>query len=440
MGQITNPIVAGISVLPTDRQSGPLAGGGATGNNDIFLGQLAGQNSTISNFIAIGHHAGDGGITDAVNLNGTTIVGANSLTSLTTGAGTALPITALGSNIAPALVNGDSTVMVGSAILTDFTGTGGTAAVNTSVLIGNKLLPVSVGNSGAVSSTVMIGYSIASAAGGFADTTTSVFIGTNILQGLGNNAAISSSIMIGPNVGGSITGSSTGNILIGISTNTTSQGANNINIGGTASQSGAGGAADAYNICLGVAAVSLGNLNTLLGAGAKSSTLVGNVGNVCIGANAGTSFDGSKTNLLVIEASTTTGGGTGNAPSALIYGSFASGNILFGNSATANRTFGGTPGTNMVGILNGTQATVTPVANGGYFSVLGGVLSWIDQNSIATQLSNTTSGHLIDSAATAFLNNAGAQIATTTNGPTAGNPTKWIPINDNGTIRNIPAW
>jgi hypothetical protein len=40
----------------------------------------------------------------------------------------------------------------------------------------------------------------------------------------------------------------------------------------------------------------------------------------------------------------------------------------------------------------------------------------------------------------ALTNNAAAQAATMTNGPTAGNPTKWIPINDNGTIRNIPAW
>lgn len=41
---------------------------------------------------------------------------------------------------------------------------------------------------------------------------------------------------------------------------------------------------------------------------------------------------------------------------------------------------------------------------------------------------------------TALTNNAAAQTATLTNGPTAGNPTKWIPINDNGTTRNIPAW
>lgn len=44
------------------------------------------------------------------------------------------------------------------------------------------------------------------------------------------------------------------------------------------------------------------------------------------------------------------------------------------------------------------------------------------------------------STVTALTNNAAASIGTLTNAPTAGNPTKWIPINDNGTIRNIPAW
>ena len=35
---------------------------------------------------------------------------------------------------------------------------------------------------------------------------------------------------------------------------------------------------------------------------------------------------------------------------------------------------------------------------------------------------------------------SGAREGTLTNAPTAGNPTKWIPFNDNGTIRYIPAW
>jgi hypothetical protein len=41
---------------------------------------------------------------------------------------------------------------------------------------------------------------------------------------------------------------------------------------------------------------------------------------------------------------------------------------------------------------------------------------------------------------TALTNGAAAATGTLTNAPTAGNPTKWIPINDNGTTRYIPAW
>lgn len=41
---------------------------------------------------------------------------------------------------------------------------------------------------------------------------------------------------------------------------------------------------------------------------------------------------------------------------------------------------------------------------------------------------------------TAFTNGAGAGAGTLLNAPAAGNPTKWIPINDNGTTRYIPAW
>lgn len=41
---------------------------------------------------------------------------------------------------------------------------------------------------------------------------------------------------------------------------------------------------------------------------------------------------------------------------------------------------------------------------------------------------------------TALTNGAAAATGTLTNAPTAGDPTKWIPINDNGTTRYIPAW
>ena len=40
----------------------------------------------------------------------------------------------------------------------------------------------------------------------------------------------------------------------------------------------------------------------------------------------------------------------------------------------------------------------------------------------------------------ALANNSGASAGTLTNAPSVGNPTKWIKVNDNGTIRSIPAW
>lgn len=36
--------------------------------------------------------------------------------------------------------------------------------------------------------------------------------------------------------------------------------------------------------------------------------------------------------------------------------------------------------------------------------------------------------------------NGGVNTATLTNAPLSGNPTKWIAINDNGTVRRIPTW
>lgn len=41
---------------------------------------------------------------------------------------------------------------------------------------------------------------------------------------------------------------------------------------------------------------------------------------------------------------------------------------------------------------------------------------------------------------TSYSTGAGAGAGTITNAPSAGNPTKWIPIDDNGTTRYIPAW
>lgn len=52
----------------------------------------------------------------------------------------------------------------------------------------------------------------------------------------------------------------------------------------------------------------------------------------------------------------------------------------------------------------------------------------------------TTGGAVLHKTSSALTNGAGASVGTLTNAPAAGNPTKWIGINDNGTTRYIPAW
>lgn len=98
-----------------------------------------------------------------------------------------------------------------------------------------------------------------------------------------------------------------------------------------------------------------------------------------------------------------------------------------------------TDATQILQLFNGTVGTVAPAA-GGYFYVTGGVLHWVDSAGNDNQLSLSAAGQLAAQALSAYTNNAGSSSGTLTNAPAIGNPTKWIPINDNGTIRNIPAW
>ncbi len=52
----------------------------------------------------------------------------------------------------------------------------------------------------------------------------------------------------------------------------------------------------------------------------------------------------------------------------------------------------------------------------------------------------TTGSTTLHATSVALTNGAGAAAGTLSNAPTAGNPTKWIPINDNGVTRYIPTW
>jgi hypothetical protein len=75
-----------------------------------------------------------------------------------------------------------------------------------------------------------------------------------------------------------------------------------------------------------------------------------------------------------------------------------------------------------------TPTLVTPVigaATGTSLALTGGI---------------TTGTGTLHTSSVALTNGAAAAAGTLANAPAAGNPTKWIPIDDNGTIRYIPSW
>jgi hypothetical protein len=62
----------------------------------------------------------------------------------------------------------------------------------------------------------------------------------------------------------------------------------------------------------------------------------------------------------------------------------------------------------------------------------------IRASTVEAGLTDTTTS-LISSSQT-LANGAAAAAGTLLNAPVAGNPTKWVTINDNGTLRQVPTW
>lgn len=52
----------------------------------------------------------------------------------------------------------------------------------------------------------------------------------------------------------------------------------------------------------------------------------------------------------------------------------------------------------------------------------------------------TTGTGTLHKTSAALTNGAAAAAGTLLNAPVAGNPTKWVPVDDNGTIRYVPLW
>jgi lysophospholipase L1-like esterase len=130
-----------------------------------------------------------------------------------------------------------------------------------------------------------------------------------------------------------------------------------------------------------------------------------------------------------------------------------------GNSATLNLTsgFSGVSNTAFITSTNGQlQINAGPTGGTNNFmtfytdNILAGKVTsaqhWLLNSSTDCGQVLCVNGAISEASATmiatttSFTNGSGSATATLTNGPAAGNPTKWIPISDNGTTRYVPAW
>jgi hypothetical protein len=91
---------------------------------------------------------------------------------------------------------------------------------------------------------------------------------------------------------------------------------------------------------------------------------------------------------------------------------------------------------------NGSAATTifgTSVALDAANATASGILTVTGEGRFTGGIATSTAGSLVRSTV-AMTNGAGAGAGTLTNAPAAGDPTKWIPINDGGVTRYLPAW
>tara|TARA_R110000868_G_scaffold149339_2_gene371774 strand:- start:635 stop:1465 length:831 start_codon:yes stop_codon:yes gene_type:complete len=164
---------------------------------------------------------------------------------------------------------------------------------------------------------------------------------------------------------------------------------------------------------------------TLTGTNITGIPAAGVTGTALVAAAIGTTVQAYDADL-VTWAGITPGANVGTAL-AVAVGS--SGAIVVNGGALGTPSSGTV--TNLTGTasinINGTVGATTP--NTGSFTTV-----------TASSILTTLGGATFHTTSSALTDGAGAGAGTLLNAPAAGNPTKWIGINDNGTTRYIPAW
>jgi hypothetical protein len=92
------------------------------------------------------------------------------------------------------------------------------------------------------------------------------------------------------------------------------------------------------------------------------------------------------------------------------------------------------------GSSSGTARVLTISYGGAQASPVAAISVPITSGNVTFGGNLTTPGGTFLTTNTALTDGAAGAGGTLLNAPAAGNPTKWIPINDNGTTRYIPCW
>lgn len=452
---------------------GTTAGRNATGVRTFLAGANAAQfTQPINDLIVVGDNAMSAGtqaapITDAA-LNGSIIVGSSAAAALTAtqsfGAGFQGASTIVGFNALAKASQASSNTLVGAQIASSYTieptpswPFGGNVVMGEEAL-GN----LDHGNFGAgqgITQNVVIGTrTLRQSATQKPSLTSNVIIGYRMLTGIVasgtlGGAGVARNVLIGAGSGtqfqnvDSATGS-TDNVYIGYQFNDVGSPRGNVVIG-SGGQAG-GGVISGPTNNVGIGSTTTGGIGVVCGTdanvviGADGLNNTANKRCVLLGRGVGGSNIaggpvGLRNDQFLVE---TVDGVPGGTRRTLLYGVICDG-VTAGTGLVIGFSTEGTnrdiQGVNTLKIVNGVKGGANPLG-GGYFYVTGGVLHWVDSAGVDTQVSLSAAGQLASSALSAYTNNAGAAAGTLTNAPIAGNPTKWVPVNDNGTIRNLPLW
>lgn len=451
---------------------GTTAGNGATGVRTFLAGQSAGNfTQGVNDIIVVGDHALSAGtvgapITDA-NLTGSIIIGSGAAAALTATSppapGIILRSTIVGFQSLQKASAGSANTLLGSLIAGAYTiEPTPSQPFDDNVVVGeealNNLDHANFGAGSGIFQNVILGTRTGRQAATQRTTLgNNVIIGWKSLGGIVSSgtlggAGVSRNVIIGSSSGNqyqnsdSATGT-TDNVVIGYSCNDFGSPRGNVLIGSQAT--GTGGATNGPTNNVGIGSSTTGGAGVTAGTdgnvviGADSLNNTANKRCVLLGRGVGGgSAPGplpARNDMFLVE---TVDGVPGGTRRVLMYGVMCDG-VTAGTGLVIGFSSEGTnrdiQGVNTLKLLNGVVGGANPIG-GGYWYATGGILHWVSSAGVDTQLSQSAAGQLAASALTAYTNNAAAAAGTLTNAPVAGNPTKWIPINDNGTIRNVPAW